>query len=129
MIHPPNMTSSLIQFYIESHHHLHFPILNCLTKRNILMCFLIYNLHMIAHPSLCVPCNMKQYKLRLLQRLITTPNIIPKSDLGAITNFKSDELGKQLPPSPYMLPNSYTKWPHNLSPSILPYFISTTFLQ
>ena len=104
---PPSMMSRLIQFCIESQHHLHFLILSRSTKRNISMCFLIHNLHMITHPSLFVPCNTKQYRKRLLQRLITTPNIVPKPDLGAITNFKSDELGKKLPPSSYMLPNYY----------------------
>jgi hypothetical protein len=113
-IHPSHMTPSLIQFTVESHHHLHLPILSFSEKLNIPMKFFIHNLHMIIHPSLFVPCNTKQNRKRLLQRLIATPNIMPKSDSGAITNFKSDELGKQLPLSSYILPNSYTKWPLNL---------------
>jgi hypothetical protein len=122
------MTLSLIQFCIESHHHLHFLILSCSAKRNIPMCFLIHNLHMITHPSLFFPCNMKQYRKRLLQRLITTPNIMPKPDLGAITNFKFDELGKNLPPSSYMLPNSYTKWPLNLFGTLVSLHTSILYL-
>jgi hypothetical protein len=113
-IHPSHILPGLIQFTVESHHHLHLPILSFSEKLNILMNFLIYNLHMLTHPSLFVPCNAKQYRKRLLQRIITTPNIMPKSDSGAITNFKSNELGKQFPPFSYMLPNSYTKWPLNL---------------
>jgi hypothetical protein len=89
---PPHTTSGLIQFTVESHHHLHLPILSFSEKMNIAMNFPIQNLHIIAHPSLFVSCNTIQLRVRLLQRLSTTPSIMPKTNLGAITNLKFNEL-------------------------------------
>ena len=58
-IHPSHISLGLIQFTVESHHHLHLPILSFFEKLNIAMNFLIYNLHMLTHPSLFVPCHAK----------------------------------------------------------------------
>jgi hypothetical protein len=63
-----------------------------LVKKDIPMNFLIQNLHIITQPSLLFSCNTKQFLESLLYWLISTPNIMPKPNLGSIANFKYDEL-------------------------------------
>jgi hypothetical protein len=72
-------------------------------------------LYIIRNGSLLESGNDKQTKERLFKSTIPTPNIIPKVDLGALTQIKLDLPLKLLPPHANKFPQTHPMGTRNIT--------------